>query len=160
LRFELTLYIRRLFAAGLTCLATPAAATDVCHQPVDLPVTLAEGVPLVRLTLGNKEAVLILDTGAESTIVSTNAADRLQLPRNMVYPLRLRGLGGGVVGGAVGLPGLAVGGLHLPNFGALVGPIDLPKLGSFVPDGLLGADILSDYDVDLSVSRIGGVRIL
>jgi predicted aspartyl protease len=159
LRFELTLYIRRLFAAGLTCLATPAAATDVCHQPVDLPVTLAEGVPLVRLTLGNKEAVLILDTGAESTIVSTNAADRLQLPRNMVYPRRLRGLGGGVVGGAVGLPGLAVGGLHLPNFGALVGPIDLPKLGGFVPDGLLGADILSDYDVDLDLAH-SRVRLL
>jgi hypothetical protein len=106
LRFELKLYTRLLFAAGLTCLAAPAAATDVCHQPVDLPATLAEGVPLVRLTLGNKEAVLILDTGAESTIVSTNAADRLQLPRNMVYPRRLRGLGGGVVGGAAGCPAL------------------------------------------------------
>jgi hypothetical protein len=71
----------------------------------------------------------------------------------MVYPRRLQGLGGGVVGGMVELPDLAIGGVHLPNFGALVGSIDLPKLGGMVPDGLLGADILSDFEVDLDFAH-------
>ena len=142
-------------AAGLLALASPVvAATTGCTSPpgrFDLPLTLGDGVPLVRLSVGEKEAVLILDTGAEATVISTSAADRLQLPRSTVYPRRLHGLGGGVVGGVVELPGLAAAGTPLPNLGALVGPIDLPKLGGIVPDGLLGADILSDYDVDLDL---------
>jgi predicted aspartyl protease len=144
-----------LVVAGLLALyPLPTAAADACksHGYVELPVTLAAGVPVVRFTVSSKELLLILDTGAQSTVISTGAADRLQLPRSMVYPRRMRGLGGGLVGGAVGLPGLAVAGIELPNFGALVAPIEL-KLSGIVPDGLLGADILSDYDVDLDLAR-------
>src|SRR3954471_21094285 len=143
-----------LLVAALIDAVFPAAA-DPCklQRHVDLPIRLAGGVPVVRLTVSGKELVLILDTGAQSTVISTSAADRLQLPRNMVYPRHLRGLGGAVVGGAVALPGLAAAGADLPSFGALVGPIDLPKLGGVVPDGLLGADILVDYDVDLDLAN-------
>jgi predicted aspartyl protease len=135
------------------CVASIAADTCKSQAHFDLPLTLVEGVPLVRLTVSNKEAILILDTGAEMTVISNAATDRLQLPRSMVYPRRLRGLGGGVAGGVVALPGLAVGGAQLPNFGALVGPIELPKRGDVQPDGLLGADILSDYDLDLDFAH-------
>ena len=147
---------RPWLTAGLLAFGFPAvAATGACPSPAarfDLPLMLAEGVPLVRLSLGRDDAVLILDTGAEATVISTKAADRLQLPRSMVYPRRLHGLDGGVVGGVVELPGLAAAGTPLPSLGALVGPIDLPKIGGVVPDGLLGADILSDYDVDLDLA--------
>ena len=148
-------WICLLLAAGLIAQTFPAAAADACKSQshVDVPVTLADGVPIMRLTVSSKELVLILDTGAESTVISTSAADRLQLARTMVYPRRLRGLGGGVVAGTIALPGLAIAGVELPNFGALVGPIDLPKLGGVVPDGVLGADILSDYDVDLDLAH-------
>ena len=151
----LKFHARLLLATGLIGISVPVVAADPCESQghLDLPITLAEGVPLVRLTLSKKEVVLILDTGAESTVISTAAADRLRLSRSMVYPRRLHGLGGGVVGGAVELPGLTTGGVRPPNFGALVGPIDLPKLGGVVPDGLLGADILSDYDVDLDLAH-------
>jgi predicted aspartyl protease len=141
-------------AAGLSA-AVSAAASDRCQSVlrVDVPITFAEGVPIIRLQVNHKEAALVLDTGAESTIVSTSAADRLQLPRSMVYPRRLQGLGGGVVAGMVDLPDLAIGGVHFPNFGALVAPVDLPKLDGVVPDGLLGADILSDFEVDLDFAH-------
>ena len=144
-----------VFAVGLMALSVSAAANDGCRPElrVNLPITVTEGVPVVRLNVSNKEVVLVLDTGAESTILSTDAADRLQLPRSMVYPRRVRGLDGGVVGGAVELPGLAAGGVRVPNFGALVGSINLSSLGGMVPDGLLGADILSDFEVDLDLAH-------
>jgi predicted aspartyl protease len=71
----------------------------------------------------------------------------------MVYPRQVRGLNGGAVGGAVELPGLSVGARYLKNYGALVAAIDLPKIDGLSPDGLLGADILSDFDLDLDLSR-------
>jgi hypothetical protein len=73
-----------LLAAGLTAQTFPAAAADACKSQshVDLPVTLADGVPLIRLTVSSIELVLILDTGAESTVISTSAADRLKLGKH------------------------------------------------------------------------------
>lgn len=144
-----------VFAVVLMAHSVSVAANDICRPElrVNLPITVIEGVPVVRLSVSNKEVVMVLDTGAESTILSTDAADRLQLPRSMVYPRRVRGLDGGVVGGAVELPGLAAGGVRVPNFGALVGSINLSSLGGMVPDGLLGADILSDFEVDLDLAH-------
>jgi predicted aspartyl protease len=101
---------------------------------------------------------LILDTGAEHTILSQATADRLQLPQNRAYPRTLRGIGGAVVSGAVELPGLAAAGTVLRNFGALVGSIDLPSFEGVVPDGLLGADILSSFELDLDL-RHGILRL-
>lgn len=154
----LKIYARLVLIVGLAALAVPIAAADLCKLQghLDLPITLGGGVPVVRFTVSNKELILVVDTGAESTLISTSAADRLQLARSMVYPRRLHGLGGGIVGGAVALPGLAAAGVELPNLGALVGPIELPMLGGIQPDGLLGADILSDdeVDVDLAHARI------
>lgn len=149
-----------LLLAGLAGLFSSTAANAGCEpQPgFDLPITVADGVPLVRLSVENKEAVLIVDTGAERTLLSTAAAERLQLSRSMVYPRRVRGLNGGTVGGAVELPGLSAGGTRLKSYGALVASIDLPKIGGLSPDGLLGADILSDFDVDIDLSH-GRVRL-
>lgn len=143
-----------VFVAGLIGLSISRVASGGCEPgwSLGLPIMVVEGVPLVRLSVKDKEAVLILDTGAESTILTTAAADRLQLQRSIVYPRHLRGVNGAIVGGAVQLPGLAIGGARLPNFGALVGSIDLPKVGGIVPDGLLGADILSDFDVEIDLA--------
>lgn len=149
-----------LVLAGLAGLLVSAAASAECgaQTSLDLPISVSDGVPLVRLTVKNKEASLIVDTGAERTSLSTAAAKRLQLPRYMVYPRRVRGLDGGANGGTVELPGLSAGGTHLNSFGALVASIDLPKIGGKVPDGLLGADILSDFDMDIDLSH-GRVRL-
>jgi predicted aspartyl protease len=148
----------RSFFAALIALSLPIAAKAGCERDLDVPVMMTDGLPLVRVSVKNKEAVLILDTGAESTVLSTPAVDRLELPRNMVYPRRMRGLGGGVVGGTVELPDLTINRVRVPNVGALVGGIDLPRVGAIVPDGLLGADILSDFDLDLDYPH-GLVRL-
>jgi len=143
------------FLAALIALSISVGASGRCGSPssLDLPITVKQGLPLVRVTLKSGDAVLIVDTGAESSIFSTAAAERLQLPRNMAYPRRVRGINGGVVSGAVELPGFAIAGVHMPNFGVLVGSLDLPKVDGIAPDGLLGADILSDFDLEMDLAH-------
>ena len=158
------MYVRQravLVLAGLSGLFFFSTASNSECEPqasFDLPITMSDGVPLARLSVQKKEVVFIMDTGAERTLLSIAAAERLQLPRNMAYPRHVRGLNGGVAGGAVELPGLSAGATHLKSYGALVASIDLPKIGSLLPDGLLGADILSDFDVDIDLSH-GRVRL-
>jgi predicted aspartyl protease len=130
-----------------------SAAADDCRPKLrtSVPVAVINAVPIVRLTIGNKEGVFVLDTGAEATILSTAGADRLELSRDSAYPRQLRGFNGSVVSGAAELRNVAAAGVILRNFRVSVGSIQLPMLDGVVPDGLLGADILSGFDLDLDV---------
>jgi predicted aspartyl protease len=138
--------------ALLASLTAPAAAADECRPQhrADLSVRLVQGLPLVVVTAGRSDATLILDTGAERSILTSAAAEHLGLHPHSEYPRTMRGLTGAVASGAVELH-LGAGGASLPNFGVLVGPISLPTLGGTTPDGLLGADILSSFEVDIDL---------
>jgi len=140
-------------AALAVFLISPATATDGCRpaRNAELPIRLVNGLPLVTLTINHSGATLILDTGAERTMLSGAASDRMGLPRHMEYPRTVRGVAGAIVSGEVELPGLTIGGTAVPNFGALVASMSLPALGGVVPDGLLGADIVSTFEMGLDL---------
>jgi hypothetical protein len=105
---------------------------------------------LVSILIGRQVATLILDTGAEQTVLTLTAAQRLGLKTHGEYPRRMRGIDGTVVTGTADVPMTADGAL-LANSGIQVGSVSLPTLGYATPDGLLGADILSQFDVDLDL---------
>ncbi len=114
-----------------------------------VPVTMA-GLPVVPATINGRPARLILDTGAESSIISGTAARRLGVTTKYDFARSMHGIGEAVQTGDARLDSMVLGGATLAYPRALVGPVAL-NLGSVEPDGLLGASLLADFDLDLDL---------
>jgi hypothetical protein len=116
-----------------------------------LAVTLLHGVPLIAATIDGAAATLILDTGAEETVLTAGAGARLGLNSHYEYPRNLHSLSGGIVTGEARIERLALGGATTTGFIVLVGSLSLPSPEAVQADGLLGGDFLSEFDVDLDL---------
>lgn len=152
--------ISRLFYALALILASSAAgsattAAQDCRpgRPLELAVTPMGNVPIVTLIINGSPANFLFDTGAERTILTAPAAKRLGVVPHYEYARRMRSLGGAVAGGDARLRTLDLGGRTLADVRVLVGSVSLPMVGDKPIDGLLGADFLSDFEVDLDLPR-------
>ncbi len=87
------------------------------------------------------------DTGAQATMLTTTAAARLSLS---LMPLRgrLEGIGGSSAAYGFTARNFQIGRLRGHNFQLLAGDLGLSRPGH-ITDGLLGADFLAAYDIDL-----------
>ena len=127
----------------------PAGAQGSCVRVADLPLRLIDGFPVVPASIAGAPVSLLLDTGAQGMLIEPAAADSLHLPlRGMT---RIFGTGGSQDARLVLLPGLRLGGAAMPAQIAPVAP--LPIALDAVPPlaGLLGASLLSQFDLDLDV---------
>lgn len=127
----------------------PEAQNCTLQRRASVPVTMA-GLPLVSATINGRQARLILDTGAESSIISVAAAKRLGVTTRYDFDRSMHGIGEAVQTGDARLDGMMLGGATLNFPRVLVGPIAL-NLGSVAPDGLLGASLLAEFDLDLDL---------
>ncbi|MFZ3235619.1 MAG: retroviral-like aspartic protease family protein [Stellaceae bacterium] len=134
--------------------AVPAAAAD-CRpvRLVELAVTPMGNVPTVTLRVDGAPATFLFDTGAERTVLTTDAAKRLRLSAHYEYARQMRSLGGAMSSGDARLASLGSGGLAMTNFRVLVGPISLPPVAGKPLDGLLGADFFTGFEVDLDLAH-------
>ena len=140
-------WLLALACAFGACRSASAASPAAClAQPLaEIAIGLERGVPLITLAIDGGAATLVLDTGAERTILTVGAARRLGLEGHYAYARTMHGVGAGEV-----RPGrLAAGALPLTGYSLLVAPITLPSVGGQAIDGLLGADLLADFDLDL-----------
>jgi predicted aspartyl protease len=142
-------------AAGLL-LALGVGAGSVAAQcradrPAELPVTRLGNVPLVDVRVNGAPAVFLADTGAERTILSTAAAQRLGIAAHYEYARRMRSLGAAVSSGDARLRSLGLGSATLADFRVLVGSVSLPSAGGRPLDGLLGADFLGSFEVEIDL---------
>lgn len=152
----MVLLIRRLGVALFLLLsAAPGAAGAPCPAPdrSAVEVWLLHGVPIVAARINGAAAPLILDTGAEETVLSAAAAARFGLEGHYEYPRSLRSVGGGVATGQARIARLAAGGAALKDFLILVGALTLPSVAGVQPNGLLGGDFLAHFDVDLDLAK-------
>jgi predicted aspartyl protease len=149
-------------AAGLLWLAwligtggTAAALAQNCRpEPkAEFAVTLMGNIPIVTVRINGGSADFLFDTGAERTIISAAAARRLGIAAHYEYARPMRSLGGAVSGGDARVHSFDPGGVALSDFPILVGPVSLPAIDGRPIDGLLGADFLGDYDIDLDLPR-------
>ena len=85
---------------------------------------------------------LLVDTGAERTILTTETVSSLKLPRSERTMTRLAGVGGMVTNADV-FAGLDLGGTTTQSRLAVAA---VPGLG-----GIIGADVLDGYDLELAV---------
>lgn len=152
-------WLRWLTAALAVCVPMHGAIADdaascLSRQVVELPLQALNSLVVVRVSAQGAPLNLIIDTGAQQTVVTEAAAKRIGLPVHRAYPRQMFGLGGGVTTGDALLSPLAAGGFGFPAAHVQVGPISLPAIGEQPSDGLLGADVLSNFDIDLDLPRL------
>jgi predicted aspartyl protease len=107
--------------------------------------------PTLRLSANGHPVTLLLDTGAERTILIPHAAKRIgaQAPR-ISFQRKLEGITNAFQTHEVELSSFSAERVPMPGRRVLVGPIALPQTA--VPlDGVLGADLLAAFDLDLDL---------
>jgi predicted aspartyl protease len=145
-----------LLLMGLANLALAQVVRAQNCRPVpkaEFAVMPMGNVPVVTVGINGGKAEFLFDTGAERTIISAAAARRLGIDAHYEYARQMRSLGGPVSGGDAILRSFDPGGLALSGFRILVGPVNLPPIQGRPIDGLLGADFLDDYELDLDLAH-------
>lgn len=136
---------------------TPSAPINSCqlHADATLPLIESNGHYLVNVQINGVEQALVVDTSAAKTTLTPEAADALNLPLAMAQAETLSGVGpqGEPVYPRV-IASLKLGpaqwsDLRAPTFGAHA----FAAHNGVVPAGVLGANVLSRYDVELDFPR-------
>jgi predicted aspartyl protease len=115
-------------------------------------VAAPRNTPIITLLANETPLTLLLDTGAETTILTPAAAQRIGAQRPRVeFQRQLRGVAGSLQTSEVELRSFTVGGVAIPWRRVRVAPVNVTSLFSGPLDGVLGADSLSSFDVDLDL---------
>ena len=118
----------------------------------EVPIEAHANLLYVRAEIDGAPLKLLLDTGAERTLLTETVVDRLRLPRDHQHATRTFGIGSPTASWDANLPhGLALGGTTFPVRTVTVGSFGMDKLDGGGADGLLGADILLAFDMDLDL---------
>ena len=115
-----------------------------------LPFDIQKNLLVAPAGIDGKWVTLLIDTGAERSVLSDTAADRLGLERDKKYVTRSIGMGGSFSAHDAIIPGLVLGGVRFPIDRISVGQLRFgPDLTA---DGLLGSDVLLAFDLDIDVA--------
>ncbi len=143
-------------AAGLVLLLLGACAGplggDCRQQPLaQLPIEMRRNIPVVAATIDDAPATLVLDTGAEHTVLLASFVDRIRLKRDFRHATMIRGMGSAMATASARPDEIVLGRVTVDRPYVIVGSFSTGDLPGGVPDGLLGADILAHFDVDIDV---------
>ena len=119
------------------------------HVVTTMPLEVRNRLLIVTAGIDGKWVRLLVDTGAERTAISKEAADRLGLARDQENMTKMTGVGGTYTAHDAIIPGLVLGGVRFPLQRM---PVNHLRLGPELQiDGLLGSDVLLAFDLDINV---------
>lgn len=127
----------------------------------DLPLLQARMLPLVPVSINGRPAAMVLDTGAQRTMLGAEAAARLGVLGDGRERTRvMTGIGGSSIDREIRVESFMFGNIRAREMSVLVAPLALPVIDGIPIDGLLGADVLAplDVEVDLPHRRVGLYR--
>jgi Aspartyl protease len=136
--------------------STPAYAADgvgVCGtiRLAETAVAMLDNQPIVKVFANSATVFLLLDTGAEATVLTPAAAQRIGAQQARVMGRQMYGITGDIPAGELELRSFTIGGVEVPRKRVRVAPIEIVNALSGPLDGVLGADTLSSFDIDLDV---------
>lgn len=152
----------RLAAAGLLGLSGCAGGPETASRPdpscalerlASFPVEMRANLLFAQVQINDKPAILLVDTGADRSMVTETAASRLDLTRNPNRLTRLEGIGGTTTNWEAKTDTIVFGGGKVRNFGLTVGRFAQDQIAGRRLDGLLGVDILAAFDVEIDPGR-------
>lgn len=132
------------------CEATTKISCDLT-MVAQMPLAVQDDLLVVPAGINGQWVHLVVDTGAERTTISDSAAQRLGLPHDPRYINRALGIGGPTVTTDVAINRLVLGNVHFPVDRIAVANFKLQTANGLNADGLLGADILLAFDLDIDV---------
>ncbi len=116
-------------------------------------VATLENAPIVTVFANGAALTLLLDTGAQTTILTPAAAQRIGAQRPRIESQReMSGIAGSLQTGEVELRSFSIGGVAIPWRRARVAQLSVANAFAVPIDGVLGADSLSSFDVDLDLA--------
>jgi predicted aspartyl protease len=138
------------FRASARSLSSPRAPDGPARPPVEATVVpFTPGGPIIVSALLNGAAVrLLIDTGADRTLISPAAAARAGLGELAGAPVQIVGVGGRVTASEITVPTLDIGGTRLGNFSVIVHEMPFAHA-----DGLLGRDVLDSFTLTIDVAH-------
>jgi predicted aspartyl protease len=144
----------RVLAALVLAAATPARSACVMHREGVLPITLFQQKLFVPVSVNGTTAPFFLDTGAGVTTVSQTLAQAVNLPRNFDHTADAIGVGGMESHLYIAeVAHLRLGALEVVNRAIPIAAF-AERLADGTPvGGLIGADILSRFDVEIDIPR-------
>jgi predicted aspartyl protease len=117
-----------------------------------MPLRVEDRLLVVPVGINGKWAHLVVDSGAERSTIGSASADRLGLPHDARFKTTSMGIGGATSATDVSIDRLVLGETYFQEVKRLaVGSFDLQNPGGLNADGLLGADILLAFDMDIDV---------
>ncbi len=142
------LLLAALLLAG--CAQSPEGACKLVWR-ADVPIQPRDNLIFIGATFNDQPASMVMDTGAERTTLTEAAVTRMRLRRDLQQLSNTVGVGGVSASYDAVLDDFSVGAFRLPVARVRVGTFTLPELGGVQPDGLLGADILLAFDLDIDL---------
>lgn len=145
--------IARMWLAVLLLLLVSACAPNPINcdlvQVAKMPLEVRNRLLVVPAGIGGRWVTLLVDTGAERTVLAADVVSRLGLARDAKIVTRSVGMGGAYTANDAIIPGLVLGGVRFPLQRVSVGQFRLGP--SLLADGLLGSDVLLAFDLDIDV---------
>jgi predicted aspartyl protease len=152
----------RAFSLLLVLLGVAACTADIGARRADgtcpliplaeMPIETHGNLLFIQAGIGREQVTMLVDTGAERTLLTEAAVDRLQLPRDMQHATRTYGIGSPTASWDAKLPdGIVLGSTHFPVDSVTVGRFGIGEVAGGSADGLLGADILLAFDLDIDL---------
>lgn len=144
-----------MLLALAACAARPMVRAESACQLArfaEVPIETHGNMIFVHATIDHEPVTLLVDTGAERTLLTKSTVDRLKLPRDYQHATRTFGIGVPTVDWNAELPkGLELGGTRFPIDDVTVGKFGITDIAGESADGLLGADVLLAFDLDLDL---------
>jgi len=143
-----------LLVLGLAACASADPKLSDCAliKLAEAPIEVRGTLQFVPARIAGQPVTLMVDTGAERTVLTEAAATRLGLKRDPRHVTQTYGIGGPSSSMDAALPdGLTLGGTRFPLDRVAVGHFAIDHVPGAPPDGLLGADLLLAFDMDLNL---------
>lgn len=133
--------------------STPTAQPETCkiEQTAEVPVHLVQGLILVPANIDYTPVQMVVDTGASVSMLAPEAARNLGLPTNSYRTTTVHGTGGNVAMHNVMIRSLKVGTQDWQGGSITTGHLARPFHEDPPVVGMLGADHLDNFDVELDI---------
>jgi predicted aspartyl protease len=115
----------------------------------DMPLDTRQNLMFVTAGISGQPVRLLVDTGAERTVLTEAAVARLGLAHDARHMTRSVGIGGSSSNWDADVPGIVLGQTRFPLDHVAVGNFAIDHVNGPQADGLLGADILLAFDMDI-----------